>query len=494
MKCGRTIVCLCVLLGGAGLVVAGDDPDMVDPSGDAVARRTDAGADGVVNPASVLPDLVSVVLEGWLAPNPVADPYTGAPDPSDDPDLLRIEVRFAGLVNPPGTIGLGGHPFNPFEFGPSPVYGFVEIDVDDEIETGGELTPEALSRYMANVGRFGVGAVGSLDDRIVRRPGEADADFFSDPQFERSGAEFALSLCGCWSVSIIDEDGDLDGKFDAGEQWLVSGRFFERAQAFECLSGVFGGSAFGLYDPVIEARFTHELASDQTVLEIVYPLTPEGAGALLGEPEQAMDFDVSNHYSVAEALDDLILGAGFMPGAVCNVLGSGWDGRTYSEFLDPSGWEAVAIFGTAYSVQETFALYVWTDTGFGEVLGDFDGDQRASLLDTEELLDEIDDNDGTLDDADGVVNGQLGVLEFGTEFSLYDLDYDGVVGDNDIALMPCNDADLALPHWLLDFTDVLAFLGAFGGAEPAADLASPQGVFDFADMIAFLSAFGAGCP
>ena len=58
----------------------------------------------------------------------------------------------------------------------------------------------------------------------------------------------------------------------------------------------------------------------------------------------------------------------------------------------------------------------------------------------------------------------------------------------------CNDADLADPFGVLDFSDVIAFLTAFGTMDPAADLAAPFGTFDFSDVIAFLGAFGAGCP
>lgn len=58
----------------------------------------------------------------------------------------------------------------------------------------------------------------------------------------------------------------------------------------------------------------------------------------------------------------------------------------------------------------------------------------------------------------------------------------------------CNAADLAPPLGVLDFTDVVAFLTAFGTMDPVADLAPPTGVFDFTDVVAFLSAFGAGCP
>ena len=58
----------------------------------------------------------------------------------------------------------------------------------------------------------------------------------------------------------------------------------------------------------------------------------------------------------------------------------------------------------------------------------------------------------------------------------------------------CSEADLAEPFGTLDFSDVIAFLTAFGAMDPAADLAPPLGVFDFSDVIAFLTAFGAGCP
>ncbi len=62
------------------------------------------------------------------------------------------------------------------------------------------------------------------------------------------------------------------------------------------------------------------------------------------------------------------------------------------------------------------------------------------------------------------------------------------------AVPPCNAADLGEPFGTLDFSDVLAFLSAFGVMDGAADLADPVGVFDFSDVLAFLVAFGAGCP
>ena len=58
----------------------------------------------------------------------------------------------------------------------------------------------------------------------------------------------------------------------------------------------------------------------------------------------------------------------------------------------------------------------------------------------------------------------------------------------------CNSADLAEPLGSLDFSDVVAFLTAFGAMDAAADLAPPMGVFDFSDVVTYLNAFGAGCP
>ncbi len=53
-------------------------------------------------------------------------------------------------------------------------------------------------------------------------------------------------------------------------------------------------------------------------------------------------------------------------------------------------------------------------------------------------------------------------------------------------------ADLSEPYGVLDFSDVVAFLGAFATGGEAADLAAPAGSVDFADVVAFLTALAAG--
>ncbi len=58
----------------------------------------------------------------------------------------------------------------------------------------------------------------------------------------------------------------------------------------------------------------------------------------------------------------------------------------------------------------------------------------------------------------------------------------------------CNGADLAEPFGQLDFSDVSAFLVAFGAMDGAADLAEPFGQWDFSDVVEFLGQFSDGCP
>ena len=58
---------------------------------------------------------------------------------------------------------------------------------------------------------------------------------------------------------------------------------------------------------------------------------------------------------------------------------------------------------------------------------------------------------------------------------------------------PACAADLAEPFGVLDFSDVIAFLAAFGAAEPEADLAPPFDLFDFSDILGFLTLFADGC-
>ena len=73
-------------------------------------------------------------------------------------------------------------------------------------------------------------------------------------------------------------------------------------------------------------------------------------------------------------------------------------------------------------------------------------------------------------------------MEFGADLAEEDVDLDSV------HFGACQ-ADLAAPFGQLDFSDVVAFLTAFGAMNPTADLAFPTGVFDFSDVVVFLTSF-----
>ncbi len=90
--------------------------------------------------------------------------------------------------------------------------------------------------------------------------------------------------------------------------------------------------------------------------------------------------------------------------------------------------------------------------------------------------------------------GPVDEVRIGTSFANFycfdDFTYSEVGGGG------CNDADLVEPFGVLEFADVLAFLGAFAAMEPAADLVPTggDGVWEFADVLHFLGEFAAGCP
>jgi hypothetical protein len=461
-----------------------------DLQGDAVVRRTDLGQDAPL-PAEFEPiDLLEIRVEGWETPTPTTDQYNGS-STGGDATLMRLQIRVDGLVAPPGPIGLDASPYAPYLFGDRPIFGYIELDVDDQKNSGGEFMPLAQNRYLANVGRFGSSPFGSISDRMVRNAAEdLDSNFSTSPQFERTGGEFALALCGCFTPSIVSQDGNMDSSFDQGESWIVSGRFFERFVAFAPESGLFGGSDFGFFDPIVELQFKHDIALDQTTITLIFPVTNEGAAELLGQSEQSIDLNITNQTSIEEALDDLIIGADFTTGNL-NVLTSPWEGRQTDDYYRPRDWGVTALIGTAPLTKDPTSLFVWTDTGFDEVHGDLDDDGLVTASDTQIIEDSIALLDGTASDADGMVDGDVEIVDFGPNFDLRDLNGDGIISDDDILAPDCP-ADLT-GEGSLNFLDVSAFLSAYSATDPAADFVV-DGQFNFLDVSAFLGAYSAGCP
>ena len=154
---------LCVLAAAMGApIIRGDELFHVerDLVGDAVIRRMDMDADGPVDSgAHRLPDIVSYRIGMWVPTDPQGNSFDGEWSPESD--ILRLDIVFDGLVNPPGTLCCE-HPFDPFVYGPNPVFGYIEIDMDDSVNTGGELYKSHGGklhnphlRYLGNAARFG---------------------------------------------------------------------------------------------------------------------------------------------------------------------------------------------------------------------------------------------------------------------------------------------------------------------------------------------------
>lgn len=488
------------LCAAPALAGGGSTATYTDPAGDAVIRRTDVSNSAPLHPEGVLPDLLQATLMGWQTPTPTTDPYSGTPRAGEGASLFRLDLTFAGVVNPPGPLGLGGTTFNPFAFGPSPVYGFFELNMDRERDTGGELGGAAQSRYLANVGRFGTLPESSISHRAVRWSQEIDSDFSTGPQFERSGAEWALTLCGCHNVTVVAQGGDGDGVFEAGETWIVRSRFFKRSGGFQGASGMFGGTAPGLYDPQVELRFSHDTQTDQTTVSLVWALNAAGAAALAGQPQQPYDQSIisGNHASIAEGLRDIIIGAqggngGPLTGPV-HTLTIGWasESHTDEDILDPTRWRVSALFGMP-AAEEGAALFVWTDTGFDEVLGDCDSDGLMDIDDWTFLGAVIDANDGGPFDLDGAANGIV-TVGLGATWSFFDLDSDGLIDqdDLDLILIPIEECPADWDrNGVHDVADIFAFLTAWFAGDADFDGEGGTGVLD---IFAFLSAWFAGCP
>lgn len=477
----------------AGVARAGQHEPVVltDPAGDAGLRATRSAGAGPA-PSGSPADVLSLSVLPWASPTPASDPYSGSIQVSN-PHLVRIDTVFAGLVCPPGTLGLGGQPFAPFAFGPSPVYGFVEFDADSDKDTGGELGAGAGSRYLAVVGRFGERPNGSVGERMARWADDVDLDFNTTPQIERSGQDFSLVLCGCFGVSIVQRlAGDSDNEFESGEVWVVRGRFFQRAGGYQEASAAFGGTAPGLYDPQVNLRWAHDATTGRTTVSLVAALTPTGAGMLAGQPAQPIDYNVGNQTSVEEALQDVIDGVnwgGFSGPAW--TLSHRWEGEDVSRSLDPTRWEAAGAFAIPYSWPGGFP-FAWTDSIGAATLADFTGDGVADGLDLTELLGVVAAGDGGPGDCDGVVNGAIMFCDPGPDWSVYDVNNDGVIRAADF---PACAGDTNGDR-LVDFLDlnvVLSNYGATGAPGPGAGDVDGDGDVDFGDLNIVLGAFGTSC-
>ncbi len=440
-SCSPVSLCLAAAVAACftGACLGDDDPrTYADPLGDAVVRRTDFGADGPLNAQAGLPDLLGMAYGGWTTSSPTTNPYNGRWIDPRDTNLFRIDLVFDGVVNPPGPLNLQGEGYDPFRYGLNPVYGYIEFDLDSRLDTGGEID-NVRNRPLGNVSRFGGRFGDSVGERAAITAGDFDGNLLTAPLVERSGEEMHLAFCACFGVTITPINDPTPNTFDAGDTWIVAGRFLARTHAFSQYSGAFGGSRSGEYDPVIKLRFQHDVPSDRTTITLIHGLDNSGTAALLGQATQPIDFNAGNQTSILELLTEIRFTAQHTndpgQGTPFDLLRD-WADNNHAEldeYLRVQQWEVLALVGTTYAQAQNDAILVWTDVGpdFGK--GDCDGDGFVNGQDQQVLMTAIANSDGTSFDADGQPNGQTTLRDFGLNFALYDLDYDGIMGSLDLA-------------------------------------------------------------
>ncbi len=414
---------------------------------DAVVRRTDAcGAQFTCGPTpmplnAVLPDVIELRVGRFLPADATADLYTGAF--ALNGPFLRIDIRFQGLVNPPGpTVNT----YQPQLYGPNPVLGFLELDVDTNGNTGGEVDAPLL-RYLGNAARFGGKPAGvRFADRVSIDGRDPDNLIDTPPWIERSGADFELELRGDEITAIVHVAGDNDGLFEACETWDLRGRFFRRTQGYEQCAG-------GAYTPEVWLRFRHGAESATlpcpasmgvsatagfTEVSFVYPLTNAAYASANDTAPEANDAFDFNANSILEALVGVHQAAllQFCPASDDGwTLLADWANQDPITCLDPQRWRCTMLWGTARSSAIAGeGNYIWTDIVPNVLPGDYNGDGHRTRTDARMAHNFVVTRDADPDvDADLTSNGVVELVDFGPWFSVFDVDYDGFVDADDVA-------------------------------------------------------------
>ncbi|QOJ03567.1 MAG: hypothetical protein HRU71_08755 [Planctomycetia bacterium] len=405
---------------------------------DARIRRTDPGNIGVLNESSHrMPDL-TMIRWGRFMPNvPWQNRFAGAWNTAGD--FVRIDLEFVGLMNPPGPLWFDdvNPEYDPFRYGPNPVCGWIEFDLDGNENTGGE-TSVPRYRYLGNVARFGgVPQEPRFAGRAALNGLAFDGWVPSPPYVERSGEEFHIAFRGESIQSIAIETEATGGNpqiFEAGESWILTGDFFHRAHSFEAFAFQCATNPGG-YLPIVQLRFTHSVSADRTLVTLVYPLTNAASAALLGPGVVAEPTDgcAGNQNSIQEALIDLQFSAQFADPWTQQdprfVLLAGWASTDVGAALNPLQWRTCALVGACYVNQIPGARYAWTDVYPNPHPGDFNGDGCTDPSDAAWQLQYIATHDGQFGfDEDGnSANNSLQIPDFSRGFDVHDLNYDGLV-------------------------------------------------------------------
>lgn len=454
-------------IGGIGPVY---QPEIVwDSVGDAAIRRTDPEADDPLDETQHrAPDIIHWRIGRYSPAAPAANLFTG--NWSAGGEFFRFDLTLAGLMNPPGHVRTGLSSYAPYEFGPNPVFGYIEFDIDGDVQTGGE-TGFPQERFLANVSRFG-GYLGieRYSDRVATCGSQADAPFNEPPYVQRSGEEFHLAFRGDHVDEAHIVSGDGDAIFEAGETWLVTGRFFHRAHGYEEFS-VADGPPPGAYLPSVTLRFQHVPQTNQTVISLVYPLTEAASAAHRAEAKvEFLDGSTDNQNSIVEALDDLVFTTWlFPPGHPIRddtefPIIADWEYKSAADFLNPQNWDVTMLLGMAYPAEPPAERFAWTDVHPEPRPGDMDGDQALTPTDASLIQSFINFNNGVVGGDDGGdEDNEVDLPNYGPNFCMHDVNYDGIVSSLDSCfgtLLGDMDADCDL-----DMTDLSYFVEALVNPE-----------------------------
>ncbi len=464
-----------------------------DPIADTMVRRTDFGNSLEPLVGAALPDIKSLTIGGWMPTNPLTAPFAGTFINGAGADVFRLDLVIQGLVNPPGPISASQGDHQPALFGPNPLYAYVELDADNDHNTGGE---SAFSdTYLGQAARFAARPQ-TLSDRAITSPTDYEADCETEPYFRRTGSEFVLDLCGCVAPVLVSQSGNMNGIMDAGETFVVRASFFLRSSGYQDASFMSGGFFPGVYDPQVNVQFQHSPSPDGgfTTVSLVFPLTMHGYALLNGLPsDPPANFNVADAVSVFEALRDVVIFTTNQSIPFCTIpIAAGWAGRNPADYLNVTTWNASVLVGTAYDQPTLNGNNVWTDLGFDALHKDVNGDSVIDAADRNAILQYIELTDGlSFDDEDNARNGSVLVRFFAFYYSVFDLNYDGFVNAFDLALIPSD----CRADWDnvdgLNTADFFAFLADFFSEEADYNL---DGVTNTDDFFAFLGDFFGGCP
>ncbi len=434
-----------------------------DKCDDTVVRRMDPNADDPVDPAAhALPDLLQMNVSLWDPTDPAVDLFAGSI--STNGQFMKLELVINGLVNPPGDTFPAAQFFAPFDYGPNPIYGYVEIDMDLDTCTGGELEfPEY--HYLGNLARFGAApSAPRFVDRYARSSTDFDGIIETAQFVDRSGEEFHLALVGnqFLNADINRIVGDSDNIFEAGETWQIQGDWFHRAHGFEAFTVTTGGFIEGGYIPFCTLEFWHDQTLDVTHVTLVYPLSNEADALSRGEAPEPLNRDATDQSSVLEALDDLQFSASVYgaPTPAPEEILLDWAAKDPTNYLDPTNWAVAAILGTSYTdFDPSSAYFVWTDVYPDLLRGDVDGDGLADQTDRTLIQQYITDNDS----ADGTTDQIVVLQNFAVEFHVFDINHNGQIDNLDVLLVSDygdqnEDSDL-------DLQDFAEFSNCFSGTD-----------------------------